>query len=77
MLYLSGFQLYSRWVPPVKSSDTVDEEKLVSLFSTPFEIQVYFYSKTLDINKYSFVSTLLSFQDFQNMIKQQLLQTFL
>ena len=62
---------------PVKSSGTVDEKKLVSLYSTPFEIQVYFYSKTLDINKYSFVSTLLSFQDFQNMIKQQLLQTFL
>ena len=35
---------------PVKSSDTVDEKKLVSQYSTPFEIQVYFYSKTLDIN---------------------------
>ena len=35
---------------PNKSSDTVDEKKLVSQYSTPFEIQVYFYSKTLDIN---------------------------
>ena len=45
------FAEYLSWeIMPIKSSDTVDEKKLVSQYSTPFEIQVYFYSKTLDIN---------------------------